>query len=50
MMWCEGIVEIGRNRDVWEEMGCGGFGGFDATRGYQVKLVHARNRAYLGLV
>ena len=24
MMWCEGIVEFGRNVDVWEKIGRGG--------------------------
>jgi len=49
-MWCEGIVEIRRNIDAWEETGRGGFGGFGAPGGDQVKVVRARYRAYLGLI
>ena len=49
-MWCEGIVEIRRNIDAWEETGRGGFGGFSAPGGDQVKVVCARYRAYFGLV
>lgn len=49
-MGCEGIVEIRRNIDAWEETGRGGFWGFGAPGGDQVKVVCARYRAYFGLV
>ena len=50
MMWSEGIVAFRRNIDVWNETGFDVFRGFWVTWGDRVKVVRARNRAYLGLI